>query len=379
MRILVVIPSLLRAGAETQTVDLANGMAAHGHTVHLCCFERVLDQRSRLASTVVFHHLPRRFKYDLSVASRVARIIDAEAIDVVQTVLDIATLYGWLASRISRRQPAVVAAIHTTTPRNRKEELLSRFPYRQIHQRLDALIFVCEAQREFWLERFPELCRAAEVVHNGIDTQRFSRQAVAEPSADVRARLGIPNRAFVFACVAAFRPEKGHDILIDAFSQIEGEAYLVMVGDGLGRRAIEGSVRAKGVSERVRFVGSVDDVRPIVAAADASVLASTAVETFSIAMLESMSLGVPMIAPRIGGLAEAIVDGQSGLLFSPGDRSGLARCMRMLAGDREATVRLGETAAQIVRRCFDADRMVQRTLEVLALADVRRAREPARS
>lgn len=76
MRCLIVVPSLRRAGAETQAVDLANGLALRGHEVHLCSFQPQLDQKGRLADAVRFHHVPRKGKYDLSLIVAIAAIID---------------------------------------------------------------------------------------------------------------------------------------------------------------------------------------------------------------------------------------------------------------------------------------------------------------
>ena len=168
----------------------------------------------------------------------------------------------------------------------------------------------------------------------------------------------------MFSCIAAFRPEKGHDILIDAFEPLAGMALLMLAGEGELRSTAEQLVRQKGIGERVRFLGNLPDVRPLLAVTDATVLASTAVETFSLAMLESMAMGVPMIAPRIGGLQEAIVDGETGLLFQVGDRSGLERNMRNLLESRHKTQSMGLAARAKVKQLFTIESMVAETENV---------------
>jgi glycosyltransferase involved in cell wall biosynthesis len=95
------------------------------------------------------------------------------------------------------------------------------------------------------------------------------------------------------------------------------------------------------------------------------VLASTSVETFSLAMLESMALGVPMIATRIGGASEAIQDHENGLLCAPGDVAALAGHLRWIAEHRPEARSLGCEAARTARRRFGVDTMIANYEQVL--------------
>lgn len=365
MNCLIVVPSLIRAGAETQAVQLANGLAARGHCVHLCSFESELGLRGRVSDEVQFHHLQRKFKYDLSLISRLARLIDRERIDIVQGVLQFATLIARLAAGRSDSKPPVVAAVHTTITRGLKDELIDRLLYRRLLRRLPAIVFVCENQRDHWISKYPELTPLSTVVHNGVAPESFRRDDFAKSAQHLRTNLCIPEDACVFACIAAFRIEKGHKILIEAFSKIAGNAYLVFAGDGELRAGIEAYAAAAGLTARTRFLGNIEDTRPLVGASNATVLASTAVETFSMAMLESMAMSVPMIAPRIGGLPEAIIDGDTGLLFPIGDSSALACCMQYVVKQPPEAVRMGRSAEQKVAQHFTLAKMVAGSERVL--------------
>jgi glycosyltransferase involved in cell wall biosynthesis len=366
MRCLIVVPSLRRAGAETQAIDLANGLSSSGHTVHLCSFESQLDQRERLASAVEFHHVRRRNKYDVTLIGALARIMDRQQIEVVQGVMQFAALIAWLAATRTKCKPPVVAAVHTTTNRGIKEELQDRVLYRWMLRRLPAVVFVCNYQRDHWIRKYPELSRLAQVVHNGIDVSRYRRLDFTEAARGLRADLGISESSFVFACIAAFRPEKNHRLLIKSFLHLPGNPYLLLAGDGEERPAIEFAVRTAGAIDRVRFLGSVPDIRSVIVASDATVLASSSVETFSMAMLESMALEVPMIATNIGGLGEAIIHGETGLLCPPGDEESLTLQLRFLLEHRAEGRRLGRAAAERVARCFTLEKMVTGTEAVFA-------------
>jgi glycosyltransferase involved in cell wall biosynthesis len=364
MKCLIIVPSLVRAGAETQAVDLANGLASRGHVVHLASFQNQLDQRARIHESVRFHHVLRMSRYDTSLIRRLAQIIDEEKIDIIQGVLQFATLIAWLAARQSRRKPPVVAAVHTTINRSLKLELHDRILYRRLLRRLPAVVFVCEHQKTHWIRKYPELGPLARVVPNGIDPQRFCRHDFIGMTQPVRADYRIPKDAFVFLCIAAFRPEKGHALLIDSFAEVTGEPYLLLAGDGPYKHSIETKVAEQGLTPRVRFLGSLADIRPVIVASNATILASTA-ETFSMAMLESMALGVPMLAPQIGGLSEAIADKKTGWLVPVGDKRALSLAMQKLVNDRAVVLAAGERAAETVRSNFTLQRMIDSAERVL--------------
>jgi glycosyltransferase involved in cell wall biosynthesis len=372
LRCLLLVPSLHRAGAETQTVELANGLAARGHSVHLCCFEKKLDLRERLSDAVRFHHVPRKSKFDTSLPERLARLIDAEGIGVVQGVLQFATLLAWLAARRSNAKPAVVAAVHTTRNRDLKQEIQERLVYSRVMRKLQALVFVCDHQKSHWVRKYPALQHLSTVVHNGLDPQRFRQVDFAESGRQLRAALNIAPEQVVFACVAAFRPEKGHRTLLDAFSRAGGESCLVFAGDGPLRASAEALASEYGLEDRTRFLGNIPDTRPLIAASTATVLASD-FETFSMAMLESMAMGVPMIAPRIGGLPEAIVHEETGLLFPPGDIPMLADLLRRIALSPAEAARMGGLAQDKVQENFTFAGMVAGSERVLSEAMLKRA------
>jgi glycosyltransferase involved in cell wall biosynthesis len=145
--------------------------------------------------------------------------------------------------------------------------------------------------------------------------------------------------------------------LITAFGRLGGDVHLFLAGDGERRAAIELLVESSGLADRVHFLGNVADVRPLLKATDVSVLASTAVETFSIAMLESFAMGVPMVAPDIGGLSEAIFQGRTGWIFPAGDADGLTGLLEQAVHDRERLKAMGGHARALVEQKFSKEVM----------------------
>jgi len=146
---------------------------------------------------------------------------------------------------------------------------------------------------------------------------------------------------------------------------LPSDIYLLLAGDGVTKTLIEKQVKENQLANRVKFLGELADVRPVLAATDVTVLASTAVETFSMAMLESMAMEVPMVATDIGGLSEAIIPGETGDLVSPKDIDALVKALSYYVSNRDYAASIGAKARSLVIEKFSKKSMVQETERVL--------------
>ncbi len=364
-QLMLVLPSLLRAGAENQVVDLANRIDPARFGVRLFTFEPQLDQVSRIDASRVQHlHAMREKRLDLGPARRLAQAIDEYEIDVVHCTLQIALLMGWLAIRLSRRKPRLVVAIHTTINRNAKAEWLDRLLYQWLMRQCARIVFVCDAQRAHWEAKYPFIAKRAITVHNGIDVGRFDPLAARAAGLELRQQLGLPEDALVVAHIAAFRPEKAHQLVLDAIEKVVASMpnlVVLFAGDGNLRAAITAQAAQRGLSTHLRFLGNLPDVRPVLGAADFSLLPSVAVETFSLAMLESLALEVPMIASDLGGVREAVLDGETGLVVPPRDLAALVQAMLALGADASLRKRMGQRGRALVLERYSVDTMVRKT------------------
>lgn len=367
---LFLVPSLARAGAEKQVVDLVNGLAGRGVPCHLASFD---DNRDQLAwvnkDLVPYHALNRSGKVNWGLVRRIAAIVDGQGMDILHCTLSIAILHGFLARLISHRKPALVVGVHTTLSRTLKDEFLERWLYRWILRSSARVVFVCHRQQEYWLSRDPRLARNSIVIYNGVDPAFYSRALAREDAARLRSGLGIPSDAPVFCCIAAFRPEKSQGNIIRSMASLSGRfptAHAIFAGDGNARPRIETLVQKSKLEDRVHFLGNIPDVRPVLAAASFSIIASTAVETFSFAMLESMSMETPVLSTRIGGADEAVIPGVTGYLAEPGDIGSLQEGMARLLEDAGHTAELGINSRRKVEQVFSAEEMITRTERLLA-------------
>jgi glycosyltransferase involved in cell wall biosynthesis len=366
--VLFIVPSLRRAGAETQIVNLVNNLDTNEFKKHLLIFEKETDLLDRVdKNSVHFHHAQRtRRWFDFDLVSQIARVIEEENIDVVHCTLQFSVLWGWLARARTKRKPAVIAAVHTTINVDLKTELQDLLLYQWILRRCEAILFVCKRQREYWEAKYPFLAGRSDVVYNGVDTDWFDPGSFQLEGLHFRQEQGIPPEAVILACIARFSPEKGQHLLVTAFSNANREAtYLLFAGDGPLRTEVERQTERLGLMDHVRFVGNIADVRPLLAAADLLVLPSTAVETFSMAMLEALSMATPVLGADIGGMGEAVFENETGALFKAGDVEYLAQHIRTLTLDKAHLETMGKRGRELVVEQFSEALMVRNTASVI--------------
>jgi glycosyltransferase involved in cell wall biosynthesis len=156
------------------------------------------------------------------------------------------------------------------------------------------------------------------------------------------------------------RPEKAHGLLLQAvrLQADRGQRWKVLfIGDGPHRAAIEAQAVELGIADQVAITGMMPDVRPAVAACDVMTLVSVAIETFSIAALESMAMGKPMIMSDIGGAREQVTNGENGWLFPVGDVRALSDALER-SWDVATTRSMGEIARARVLEKFSERAMM---------------------
>jgi glycosyltransferase involved in cell wall biosynthesis len=199
--------------------------------------------------------------------------------------------------------------------------------------RMAGLIAVSDYVLRRDMARFRVAPPFARRIYNGIDTQRFAPPPASRP--------GPPTAL----AVAHLIPEKGIDVLIDAFARIEvSEARLNIVGDGPERGRLEELARSRGLESRVSFLGLRDDVDALLLRAHVFVHPCLWEEAFGYTLAEALATGCPVVASRIGSTPELVTDGETGLLVPPRDVSALAAAVGSVLRDSAFRERLGADA-----------------------------------
>jgi glycosyltransferase involved in cell wall biosynthesis len=176
-----------------------------------------------------------------------------------------------------------------------------------------------------------------------------------------------PNHPVILS-VARLVPDKDHDTLIAAFSQVSAvfpQAELWLLGDGPRREAIEALAAQTLPPGRVRFWPGQPDIRPFLHQACLLVLSSR-YEALPNVVLEAMAAGLPVAATRVGGLPELVIPGRTGWLVPPGDAPALAAAMGQALGDADLREALGRTGREIAVADFSLEAMTRRYETVLS-------------
>lgn len=198
------------------------------------------------------------------------------------------------------------------------------------------------------------------VIHTGLDLTQFDAGQSREA---VRNALGIPAHAVVGGTVSRLFKEKGHAVLLDAAAKLTGafpQFFLLIVGTGAEREALERQARALGIHPRVIFTGFYEDLPGALRAMDIFLQPSILHEGFPTAVLEAQAAGLPVIASDIGGTHETIDVGRTGLLAPPGNAAALADAIRALLSDETRRAAMAADARPFIERSFTLDEMIAR-------------------
>jgi glycosyltransferase involved in cell wall biosynthesis len=355
--LLFIVNSLGVGGAEKQVVTLLNHLDTGQFRLHLAYLkpgDLLLPQLhpSKLDELVCCNVTrgvePRAIR-------QLTALIQARNIDAVICTNTYSMLYGYLARARSRPRPKLATVFHTTLLRTYKEKA-QMLLYRQLFRRSDMLIYVSETQRERWRD-WGLRAVADAVVFNGIDVDYFSSARIP-PHENLRAQLGLGADDYVIGLCSWLRPEKAHGDLLRAVAAIRGKgipAKALLIGDGPERSNVESMIRELGMREHAVITGFKDDVRPYISCCDVMALVSHT-ETFSLAALESMALGKPLVMSDVGGASEQVVHGETGLLFEPGNIAALAQQLETLKS-APLRARMGAAAERRVQELFTLESM----------------------
>lgn len=190
-----------------------------------------------------------------------------------------------------------------------------------------------------------------KLIYLGIDTKKFKERSL---DSSVKTSLGIKSAERVVMCVARLYVTKGINHLIKAIPIVlekGNNIKVVFVGDGANRKEYEKLAKDLGVENKVLFLGVKDNVEELLSIADIFCLPSIR-DNFPFAILEAMAEGKPVVATRVGGIPEAVVDKVTGLLIPPGDIQGLANAINKLLEDSNLAKRLGSNAKNRIKEKF---------------------------
>jgi glycosyltransferase involved in cell wall biosynthesis len=224
-------------------------------------------------------------------------------------------------------------------------------------RRRDRLVGVGEAVRQALIhnEGFP--ARRVGLIYNGIDLEAFGQPC--PDRAALRRSLGLDAEDLVLFQVARLDYLKDHATAVrtvERVAAIRPNVRLVLVGEGPEQGKLEDLIREKRLEKHVLLLGLRKDVPRLLPAADLFLLTSVS-EGIPLTVIEAMAARLPVVSTAVGGLAEVVVDGQTGLLAAAGDDAALAEKVLALADNGELRARMGQVGSQRARELFAETKM----------------------
>jgi glycosyltransferase involved in cell wall biosynthesis/peptidoglycan/xylan/chitin deacetylase (PgdA/CDA1 family) len=368
MKLLAITPELTVGGSERLTVRYARGLAKRGHEVAVAHgVNRTLsnDLAPLLGTYGIPAHLvdgerPLSWRTVWPWSRGLARVVAAVRPDVLYAQ----SVTAAVAARLAAPRTPVLVTVHGLV-RGELEQVAAFALWLTANHVTAVSDHAAAGLAESW----PPL--AVEVLPTGVDLDELA-EAGAAATVEV---AGSP----AFCCVARQEPIKGVDLLIEAFVTVAEqlpEARLTIVGEGSALQSNRAAAAQLGISDRVAFVGGVDNAIPYLAAADVVVLPSRR-EGLPLVALEALGLERPVIATAVGGTETVVRDGETGWLVTPGDPGGLAAVMVDVGKDPTEAARRGRAGRAMLAAQFPADGPLDRLdLLVSELARRRRRGDP---
>ncbi|MEL7497098.1 MAG: glycosyltransferase [Planctomycetota bacterium] len=320
LRTMFLLTSMPIGGAETLLVNLVRGFDRNRIEPIIGCMKEQDVLGEELANEIpVFENLLRH-KYDFAVAGRLKQLFLKEKIDALVTVgAGDKMFWGRLGARRARL-PVILSALHSTGWPDGVGRL-----NRMLTGITDGFIAVARQHAKFQIEheRFP--AEKVFLVPNGIDTDRFT--FCEDARTQWRNELSINHDVPVIGIVAALRPEKNHDLFIEAARRVSSnfaDAQFVIVGDGPERLRLEALAKSKGVDSQVRFIGATHDIPGALSMMDVFALTSHN-EASPVSIMEALSCQRPIVATDVGSIDESVINGTTGFLVEPDDAQAMAR------------------------------------------------------
>jgi glycosyltransferase involved in cell wall biosynthesis len=359
--ILILMSSLNAAGAEKQTICLINHMDRDRFSITL----RYFDRREALLGDIDMTRMnsvdcfDRRGRFDLSILKKLGTLLDHDKHHLVLCIGLYPMLYAYLVRLLFRLKFKLVTAIHYTVRPRVIRERIKEALYKRLLNTSDLLVFVCRSQMAYWVTHHnvnPERCRW---IYNGINTDYFAPNRMGDQSLEIARKYNISESDIVLGNVAGFRLVKKQEDIIQAAKILRDGGYpikVLLVGEGPRRLFLEQYIDSCGIKEHVILSGLQKDVRPFLHLMDCFVISSNQ-EAFSIAALEAMAAGKPLVMTDTGGAGEMVEAGVNGFLFAPGDIPMLVEKTRYLI-DHDSFEEMGNNSRKIVTERFTLEKMV---------------------
>lgn len=356
IKVCQVISRLAFGGAERLLLDICRKIDKEKFQLNVVVLKKdnpLLEQFEDAGVEVKC--VEKKGKLDFTVDRRLAGYFRKIKPDIVHTHLFLADFWAGRAGRL-----AGVKKIISTKHDILAEDCLRDYLGRKARRRCHKVIAISKATRDYLIEREKISVKKIEVIYNGVDINKFY---VDKP-------LILENEGLCIGTIGRLAKEKGQKHLIRACRFLKNKEWrLIIIGDGAQRKELNDLAASLSVSERVKFYGEVEDVRPALGEMDVFVLPSIS-EGLSLVILEAAVAGKIIVATKVGGVPEIIKDKENGLLFKPKNIEQLVNHLNWIDEHREEARKMAINLQRRVAQEFDINKTIkeyERLYEGLAM------------
>ncbi len=360
LNIVFIIGALDYGGAENFLILLAKKLHELGNNISVLCIRREGAQASKLIEMgidVMVHRFKGRL-HPRSLSEAAALLINKRP-DIAQSFMYRSNISGLTAASIAK-VPVRIATVCSMSQWDNKRQVITE---RLLGFNKNMTVAVSQAVAEVVRARLKIPQERLTVIHNAIDPAQILN---AKGGERVRHELGLDNGDIVLTMVGRLVPRKDHQTLIKALPAVMNRyprLKALFAGDGALMPKLKSLCAKLGISQRVIFAGNRDDIPDILNASNIFALISK-VEGFSLALLEGMSAGLPVIATDLPCNREVVEHGLNGYLVDPGDSAGLAHYLETLLEDDKLARDMGKKAQETVLDGFTVEVAAQKHLQL---------------
>lgn len=351
-------------GAERLLVKLVQNIPTDKYQVKVVCITRrgvwakeVEDCGIEVVS------MEKKVGLDLGVFFRLRKYLKKERPDLVNTSIWTADLWGRLA--------AICAGVKHIIVTEQNVDIWKRWYHRAIDRLLfhwtEYVICVSDDVKTFYHDQLGVPERKLRMIPNAIDLELFAKDNLQQT---LRTSLQIKDSDFLFICPARLHPQKAHHVLLQAAYELRTKTQksfkILLVGEGTRKEELKKIVSDLNLSEIVFFLGLRQDIPSLLMQSDAFLLSSD-FEGLSLAVLEGMAAGLPIVATSVGGNAQLVHEGINGFLVPPREPTSLANTMQRILEDSALSHKMGEKSLRIVHDSYDIKMITEKTIELFEL------------
>lgn len=264
---------------------------------------------------------------------------------------------GILARKVSSRTG--IPLVYTEHNKQERYHILTRVANKWTFNRQAIVIAVSDDVSKSIIENIDSPV-VVKTILNGVNTSKFDIERFGN-KAELRMKLNIPEKAIVFGTVAVFRRQKRLDKWVEIANKITRKipnAFFIIIGDGPTENKVLEKIKQFGLEDRVLLPGRVQEVRPWLVACDIYMITSI-FEGLPIALLEAMSMNLPVVTTDAGGIKEVVRDGKEGFIAPVENPEYILGPALDLAVDADLRRRMGEEGRERVCKSFSLSRMVK--------------------